>query len=108
MCKLFVQDDLVRLSLDVLGECLFGYKFNSIDVGRTQISQAFNDVTIAPGAVNTLFRRLLYSLPFFKGSVRIQESFKITSKVIKQVKNIKSYSTISMQTSFLLHMKVFR
>ncbi|CAB4009548.1 cytochrome P450 4c21-like [Paramuricea clavata] len=87
-CKLFVQKDFIRLSFDVLGECVFGYEFNSIEAGNTPVTQAFQDFTTGPNmGANTLTRRLLHFLPFHKRSIKrkFQESLKTTSKVIKQI-----------------------
>ena len=86
-CKLSVQDDFVRLTLDVLGECVFGYKFDSIEAGHTPISKAFNDVTSGPDAtaLNTMLLRLLDLIPFYQGSKRRRETFKTTMTTVKQV-----------------------
>lgn len=87
-CKLFVQDDIVRLTLDVLGECILGYKFNSIEERNNKIAQAFGEiVTTTDGNFgDKMFRQLLYYLPFTKKIHDVEEAHKITSKAIKQVK----------------------
>ena len=90
-CCLFVQNDLIRMVLDVSGECLFGYEFNTIAAGDTKISNAFKDMFdgITAGA-NTITRKLYSWIPFLKlfmkSTTTREESFKIISQVIKQVR----------------------
>ena len=86
-CKLSVQDDFVRLTLDVLGECVFRYKFDSVGAGHTPISKAFNAVTSGPDAtaVNIMLLRLLDLIPFYEGSKRRREAIKTTMTTVKQV-----------------------
>ena len=43
-CRLFVQDDFTRMSLDVLGECVFSYKINAIEEGPSMVICAFMDI----------------------------------------------------------------
>ena len=39
-----VQDDVAKLALDIIGECVFGYQFNSITDGESAASTAFQQV----------------------------------------------------------------
>ena len=89
-CQLSVQDDFTRLTLDVLGKCVFSYKFNSITTGNTPISQAFNDATTGPDKsfVNAVLRKFLRMLPFYQGPQKIREAFKKTNMVIKKVTKV--------------------
>lgn len=110
-CNLFVQKDFIRLSFDVLGECVFGYEFNSIEAGNTPVTQAFQDFTTGPNmGANTLTRRLLHFLPFHKRSIKrkFQESLKTTSKVIKQVRtvDIQVHILISLKKFIIIHFKI--
>ena len=75
------------MTLDVLGECVFGYKFNSITTGHTPISQAFNDATtgLDKSIVNVMLWKLLDMIPFYQGSERIREAIKATNTVIEEV-----------------------
>ena len=87
-CKLFVQDDFVRLTMDVLGECILGYNFDLIEAKNNKIAKAFADIfTSADIEVgNKAFRRLLNNIPFNKEALRLKEAYKIASKAVKQVK----------------------
>ena len=90
-CCLFVQNDLTRMTLDVLGECVFGYEFNTIEAGDTIISRACTDTLsgINPSA-NTVTRKLFQRFPFLKcfmkSVMKREEALKIISQVIKQVR----------------------
>ena len=85
-----MQNDLTRMTLDALGECVFGYEFNTIEAGDTIISRAFTDIfTGFNASVNTVTRKLILKFPFLKCFVRSvrkrEESFKIIFQVVKQV-----------------------
>ena len=89
-CKLSVQDDFTRLSMDVLGECILGYKFNSIEDKNNEIAEAIFDVATSTDANigDKMLRQLMYYLPFTKEALHLNEANKIASKAIKQVKRI--------------------
>ena len=42
--EVLVSTDLARLTLDVIGRCAFGYHFNTVLSGETEISSAFSAV----------------------------------------------------------------
>ncbi|CAB4042149.1 cytochrome P450 4F5-like, partial [Paramuricea clavata] len=88
-CHLFVQNDLNRMSLDALGECVFGYEFNTIEAGDTIISRAFTDLFAGVnGTAKSFSRKLLLWFPFLKcfmkSIIKREEAFKTISCVIKQ------------------------
>ena len=86
-CKLFVQDDFVRLTMDVLGECILGYNFDLIEAKNNITAKAFADIfTSADIEVGNKAFRLLNYVPFNKEALRLKEAYKIASKAIKQVK----------------------
>ena len=91
-CKLLVQNDFTHVSLDVLGECVFGYKFNSIEAGDTPVSRAFNDLFTGLNPTVAINRKVVEWFPFLerflKGTIKRKEALKITDKTIKEVKNI--------------------
>lgn len=90
-CKVLVQDDCVRLTLDVMGECIVGYKFDSIEGGNNKTAQAFSDVITSSdvGVGRTLLEQFLQLLPFSKETLHVKQKSETVSKVIKQVKNVK-------------------
>ena len=90
-CHLFVQNDLNRMSLDALGECVFGYEFNTIEAGDTIISRAFTDLFAGLNPTTKSFsRNLLLWFPFLKcfmkSVIKREEAHKTISCVIKQVR----------------------
>ncbi len=88
---MFVQNDLTRMTFDVLGKCLLGYEFNSIEAGDTPLSQTIDDITGGPdvSGLDRMLRKLTQWLPFRKaGTNKFVETFKSTSKVIKQVRSL--------------------
>ena len=88
--KLMVQDDCVRLTLDLLGECILGYKFDSVHGGNNETAQAFNDVITSSdvGVGRTLFQQLIQLLPFSKAAIHVKEQSETASKTIRQVKSV--------------------
>ena len=76
--------------MDVLGECILGYKFNSIEDKNNEIAEAIFDVATSTDANigDKMLRQLMYYLPFTKEALHLNEANKIASKAIKQVKRI--------------------
>ena len=78
------------MTLDALGECVFGYKFNTIEEDDTIISRAVTDVlTGIDGSANTFTRKVVQRFPFLKyfvkSFIKRQEALTIIQEVIKQV-----------------------
>jgi hypothetical protein len=89
-CRMSVQKDVTRMTLDALGECVFGYKFNTIEEDDTIISRAVTDVlTGIDGSANTFTRKVVQRFPFLKyfvkSFIKRQEALTIIQEVIKQV-----------------------
>jgi hypothetical protein len=92
-----VQNDLTRMTLDALGECVFGYEFNTIEAGDNIISRAFTDIlTGVNGSINTVTRKLISKFPFLKYFIKSvrkrKESFEIIFQAVKQVSLNGEYS----------------
>ena len=90
-CHLFVQNDLNRMSLDALGECVFGYEFNTIEAGDTIISRVITDLFTGVNPTAKPFSlKLLLWFPFLKyfmkSVIKGEEALKTISCVIKQVR----------------------
>lgn len=92
-CQLLVQDDFVRLSIDVLGECVLGYNFDSIRGGNNEIAQAFADLFSSADldVGNMFFRQLLRYLPFTKEARHLKAAYQTAFKTIKKVISITSW-----------------
>ena len=78
------------MTLDALGECVFGYKFNTIEEDDTIISRAFTDMFAGLNvSVNTFTRKVVEQFPFLKCFVKSitkrEEALTIIQEVIKQV-----------------------
>jgi hypothetical protein len=89
-CRMSVQKDVTRMTLDALGECVFGYKFNTIEEDDTIISRAFTDMFAGLNlSVNTFTRKVVEQFPFLKCFVKSitkrEEALTIIQEVIKQV-----------------------
>ncbi len=85
------------MTLDALGECVFGYEFNTIEAGDNILSRAFTDiVTGANASVNTVTRKLISKFPFLKYFIKSvrkrKESFKIIFQAVNQVSLNGEYS----------------
>ena len=63
-CEDEIQEKFTRLTLDVIGEAAFGYRFNSLIQGHTAESSATD--TIFRGQFNFARRALEYYVPFLK------------------------------------------
>ncbi|CAB3992331.1 cytochrome P450 4c21-like [Paramuricea clavata] len=89
-CHLFVENDFNRMTLDALGECVFGYEFNTTEAGDTIISRAFTDLfTGVNPAAKSFSIKLLLWFPFLKyfmkSVIKGEEALKTIACVIKQI-----------------------
>ena len=81
-----VHSDLSRVSLDIIGESAFGYKFNSTLEGETEITKAFTQITNGVD-VSTAF---LLAIPFYRylpleGNRLQRNAARITNEVVMKV-----------------------
>ncbi|XP_028416656.1 cytochrome P450 3A7-like isoform X2 [Dendronephthya gigantea] len=88
--RLPVQNDLTRLALDALGECVFGYDFDTIKSGDSALSLAFINVFSGVNqGVGSLTQLLVNYFPFLKWHIeslkKRREGVEIISKLTKQV-----------------------
>ena len=82
-----MRNDLARMTLDALGECVFNYGFNTIEAGDTKISCAFTDIFAGfNSSVMTVTRKLFQRFPFLKSFIKQDEAHKIIFQVTKQVR----------------------
>ena len=92
--RLSVQSDFARMSLDILGKCVFGFEFNTIEAGDTTISSAFNVLSTGVNVTgqNILKRKMVYWFPFLRRFMEFcivrDEANKIFSKLINQVSSV--------------------
>ena len=84
-----VLEDLSHLTLDVIGESAFGYKFNTILGGDSKVSEAFN--TVIQG-FNFKYLICKFLIPFFEylplaETKRIQSAREISDSIVIEVRN---------------------
>ena len=89
---MFVQDDLTRMALDVLGGCVFSYKFNAIKEGDSVITRAFIDILSGHNSsVRTVKNKIESWFPFTKwlteSSRKREQGFQVIFNVIREVDN---------------------
>ena len=84
-----VQEDLSRLTLDVIGASAFGYEFKSVLKGDTAISRAFAWQTKGLSIVTSSFKAFPFYkyLPLEENRLRSQAT-KITGEIVMKVMGI--------------------
>ena len=80
--------DFNKLTLDVIGETAFGYKFDTLVSGENSISQAVE--TLLRGKISVMSRFLRRIIPFYdklplKQNKVMNEATKLTTSVVKKV-----------------------
>lgn len=84
-----MDTDLTHLTLDVIGRCAFGYDFNTVLSGESEISNAFSAV-IKGISFGQLLRKnfipLYEYLPLAENK-RAREALKITDGTVLKVNN---------------------
>ena len=85
-----VTKELSHLTLDVIGESAFSYKFNSVLGGDSKISEAFNTV-IQGFEFKYLILKLM--IPFFdylplKENRRIQSAREVSDNIVMEVHSV--------------------
>ena len=91
-CRLFVQDDLTRMALDVLGGWVFSYKFNAIKEGHSMITRSFIDILTGFNVAVKIAKDKIESwFPFTKwlteSSRKREQGFQVIFNVIREVDN---------------------
>ena len=84
-----VHDDLMHLTLDVIGQSAFGYNFNTVLAGESKVSEAVRVVT---GGLSVGYIILKSMIPFFEllpvgETRRIKEATEIAENTVLEVSN---------------------
>ncbi|XP_028416651.1 cytochrome P450 3A16-like [Dendronephthya gigantea] len=102
--RLPVQNDLTRLALDALGECVFGYDFDTIKSGDSALSLAFTNLFSGVNqGVSSLTQLLVNYFPFLKWRIeslkKRRAGIEIITKLMKQVIQDKIDKKIEQKTA---------
>ena len=84
-----VHDDLSHLTLDIIGQCAFGYNFNTVLAGESNVSEAVNAVI---GGMSFRYMVCKALIPFFEllplgETRRIKEAREIADNTVLEVCN---------------------
>ena len=100
-----VHDDLMHLTLDVIGQSAFGFNFNTVLGGESKVSEAVN---IATGGMSLRYAVAKALIPFFElqpigETRRIKEAREIADNTVLEVSN-----TVYCMTEKILHCDCLR
>ena len=84
-----IQTDLAHLALDIIGRCAFGFNFNTVLSGESEISRAFSVVIKGVNFGRLMKKRLI---PFYNSlplddNIKEQKSFEKTDETVLKVNN---------------------
>lgn len=94
-----ILKDFFKLTLDIIGETAFGYKFNTLVSGENKVSKAVD--IILKGKISVLSRVLERIIPFydkipFKQNVEVHNAMEVMKSTVSEV-------GISSQIHFLYY-----
>lgn len=80
--------DLAHLTLDIIGRCAFGYHFNTVLSGETEISSAFSAVIKGTGFGRIMKKRFLplYDYLPVTENKRAKEAIELTDGIVLEVR----------------------
>ena len=82
-----IQTDLTHLALDIIGKCAFGFTFNTVISGESEISRAFSVVMKGINFGRLMKKRLipLYQYLPFDENRREQRAHEMTDEIVLEV-----------------------
>ena len=83
-----ILKDFSKLTLDIIGQTAFGYRFDTLISGENKVSQAVE--TLLRGRISVTARFLRRIIPFYdwlplQENRKMNEATNITDAVVKQV-----------------------
>ena len=83
-----ILKDFNKLTLDIIGETAFGYRFNTLISGENEVSQAVE--TLLRGRISVTARFLRRIIPFYdwlplQENRMMNKATNVTDSVVKQV-----------------------
>ena len=88
VAEVLIANDLTRLTFDVIGQTAFGYNFDTLISGESEISAAFNSILL--GGSNLIYRLLRGIIPFFRRiplpvNIRERKARQLTENLVCEV-----------------------
>lgn len=82
-----VYTDLTHLALDIIGRCAFGYNFNTVLSGESEISSAFSTVMKGMSFGRVMRKRLIPLYDYFPvaENKRAKKALELTDETVLQV-----------------------
>ena len=83
-----IHTDLTHLSFDIIGRCAFGYNFNTVLSGESEISKAFTEVIKGLRFARVMKKSLipLYKYLPLEENIRERHAYKLTDDTVLEVK----------------------
>ena len=83
-----IHTDLTHLSFDIIGRCAFGYNFNTVLSGESDISKAFTEVIKGLSFARVMKKSLtpLYKYLPLEENIRERHAYKLTDDTVLEVK----------------------
>ena len=84
-----IHTDLTHLTFDIIGRCAFGYNFNTVLSGETEMSKAFTEVIKGLSFARVLKKSLipLYKYLPLEENIRERNAHKLTDDIVLEVKS---------------------
>jgi hypothetical protein len=82
-CEIKAQKDLNHCTLDIIGQCAFGYNFDTVLSGDNQLTKAFTSIVQVTNLKHLILMKLV---PFYKYFyTESKEAMKVTDEKVLQV-----------------------
>ncbi|XP_027047079.1 cytochrome P450 4F5-like [Pocillopora damicornis] len=83
-----ISVDLTHLTLDIIGRCAFGYNFDTVLSGESEVSNAFSDVILEINFARLMRQKLipLYKYLPLPDNVRARKGLELTDKTVLEVR----------------------
>ena len=83
-----ISVDLTHLTLDIIGRCAFGYNFDTVLLGESEVSNAFSDVILEINFARLMRQKLipLYKYLPLPDNVRARKGLELTDKTVLEVR----------------------
>lgn len=82
-----ISVDLTHLTLDIIGRCAFGYNFDTVLSGESEVSNAFSDVILEINFARLMRQKLipLYKYLPLPDNVRARKGLELTDKTVLEI-----------------------
>lgn len=82
-----ISTDLSHLTLDIIGRCAFGYNFDTVLSGESEVSTAFSEVVLGINFARVMRQNLIpfYKYLPFSDNVRARKCLELTDETVLEI-----------------------